>query len=46
MPFKSKAQKRKFYAMAESGEIPKKTVKEYEDATKGKKLPEKVRKKK
>lgn len=43
MPFKSKAQRRKFYAMAESGEISPKVVKEWEHATpKNKKLPEKV----
>jgi len=47
MPFKSKAQRRKFYAMASSGEISPKVVKEWEDATpKNKKLPEKVMKKK
>lgn len=45
MPFKSKSQRRKFYAMAERGEIPDSTVKEWEHATpKGKKLPEKVKK--
>lgn len=45
MPFKSKAQRRKFYAMADRGEISKKKVKEWEDATpKGKKLPERVKK--
>lgn len=43
MPFKSKAQRRKFYAMANRGEISRGTVKEWEDATKGKKLPEKVK---
>jgi hypothetical protein len=45
MPFKSQAQRRKFYAMASRGEISPSTVKEWEDATpKGKKLPEKVKK--
>jgi len=45
MPFKSQAQRRKFYAMASRGEISKSTVKEWEEATpKGKKLPEKVKK--
>ena len=40
MPFKSQAQRGKFYAMADKGDMPKKTVKEYENATlKGKKLP-------
>lgn len=42
MPFRSAAQRRKFYAMAERGEISKSKVKEYEDATKGD-LPERVR---
>lgn len=41
MPFKSDAQRRKFYAMAERGEISKKTVAEYEKKTKGD-LPERV----
>lgn len=46
MPFQSQAQRRKFYAMAESGEIPHSTVKKWEDATpKGKKLPERIHKK-
>jgi len=40
MPFKSKAQRRKFYAMADRGEIPKKTVKKWEKHTKDKDLPE------
>jgi hypothetical protein len=45
MPFKSKAQRRKFYAMADRGEISDATVKHWEDATpKGKKLPERVKK--
>jgi len=44
-PFKSKAQRRKFYAMKERGEISGATVKEWEKETKGKKLPEKVKKK-
>ena len=41
MPFTSEAQRRKFYAMAERGEIPKSTFKEYESKTKGN-LPERV----
>lgn len=46
MPFKSQAQRRKFYAMARRGEISEGTVKRWEDETpKGKKLPEKVMKK-
>lgn len=44
-PFKSEAQRRKFYAMAGRGEISKATLKEWEDATPDKKLPERVEKK-
>src|SRR5512136_2201594 len=44
MPFKSKAQRRKFYAMANRGEISHAKVKEWERHTKGKKLPERVKK--
>jgi hypothetical protein len=43
MPFKSEAQRRKFYAMSERGEISKEKVREYEKETKGD-LPEKVKK--
>jgi len=44
MPFKSKAQRRKFYAMADRGEISDATVERWEDETpKGKKLPERVK---
>ena len=47
MPFKSQAQRGKFYAMKSRGEISAKTVKEFEDATpKGKKLPYRVKKRK
>jgi hypothetical protein len=42
MPFKSEAQRRKFYAMANRGEISKKTVKEWQDATGDKQLPERM----
>lgn len=45
MPFVSESQRRKFYAMANRGEISKKKVKEWEDATPDKKLPERVEKK-
>jgi|GEM_PF-3581878 len=45
-PFKSKAQRRKFYAMAERGEISKKEVEEWEEATGNRKLPERVNNKK
>lgn len=45
MPFKSEAQRRKFYAMANRGEISRETVNEWEAATpKGKKLPERAKK--
>lgn len=45
MPFKSEAQRRKFYAMADRGEISKETVEHWQAATpKGKKLPEHVKK--
>ncbi len=44
MPFKSKAQRRKFYATARRGEISEATVREFERKTKGS-LPERVRKK-
>lgn len=43
-PFRSEAQRRKFYAMAERGEISKNKVKEYEEETKGD-IPERVKKK-
>jgi hypothetical protein len=42
MPFKSQAQRRKFYAMANRGEISHKTVKKWEEHTPKGKLPEKV----
>jgi hypothetical protein len=45
MPFKSKAQRRKFYAMAKRGEISEKTVKEWEKETGKRKLPERAKKK-
>jgi hypothetical protein len=45
MPFASEAQRRKFYAMAERGEISKTKVAEYEKETKGN-LPERVKAKK
>lgn len=45
-PFKSKAQRRKFYAMASRGEISKAKVKKWEAETpKGKKLPERIHRK-
>jgi hypothetical protein len=45
MPFVSEAQRRKFYAMSERGEISKAKVAEYEKETKGD-LPERVKAKK
>jgi hypothetical protein len=45
MSFKSKAQRRLFWAKADRGEIAKSTVREWEHATKNKaKLPEHVNK--
>ena len=47
MPFKSKAQQRKFGAMLSSGEISKAEFDEWAHATKNiKRLPERVKKKK
>ena len=44
MPFKSKAQRRKFYAMMNRGEVSKQTVEKWERHTpKDKPLPERVR---
>ena len=44
-PYVSNAQRRKFHAMEKRGEISHKTVREFDKASKGKKLPEKVHKK-
>jgi hypothetical protein len=41
MPYKSDAQRRFMHAAAARGDIPKKTVDEFDKASKGKKLPEK-----
>jgi hypothetical protein len=46
MPYKSDAQRKKFHAMEARGEISPKVVKEFDKASKGKKLPAKVKKKK
>jgi hypothetical protein len=43
MPYKSEAQRRFFHAAESRGEISPKTVKEYDTASKGKRLPEKVK---
>jgi hypothetical protein len=42
MPFKSEAQRRKFYELFEKGLISKELLDEYENSTGGKKLPERV----
>jgi hypothetical protein len=46
MPYKSDAQRRKFHAMLKRGEIKRSTVEEYDKKSKGKKLPERVKRKK
>jgi hypothetical protein len=46
MPYKSDSQRRYFHAAAAKGDISKKVVSEFDKASKGKKLPEKVKKKK
>lgn len=45
MPYKSRAQQRKFHAMLNRGEISASTVKEFDEATKGEygSLPEHVK---
>lgn len=46
MPFKSEAQRRKFYAMERRGEISKETLDKWVAETpKGKKLPKRLKKK-
>lgn len=46
MPYKSERQRRYFHAAEARGEMDPETVKEYDKASKGKKLPEKVKGKK
>lgn len=41
-PYKSKAQQAKFHAMLNEGKISKTVVDEFDKASKGKKLPDKV----
>ena len=41
MPYKSDAQRKLFHALEKRGEMKKSTVKEFDEASKGKKLPEK-----
>ena len=43
MPYKSDAQRRKFHALLKEGKISKKTVDEFDAASKGKKLPARVK---
>lgn len=45
MPYKSDAQRRKFHAMEARGQISPRVVAEFDRASKGKKLPKKVKKK-
>ena len=42
MPYKSEAQRRKFHAMAERGQISKATVAEWDKASEGLSLPDKI----
>ena len=46
MPYKSEAQRKKFHALEKEGKISAKTVKHWDKASKGKKLPKRVKKKK
>ncbi len=45
MPYKSDAQRKKFHVLLGQGKIAKAIVDEYDQASKGKKLPEHVKKK-
>lgn len=44
MPYKSDAQRKKFHVLEKQGKISPKVVEEFDQASKGKKLPEKVKK--
>lgn len=46
MAYKSEAQRRKFHVLAKQGKISKDVLNEYEEASKGKKLPERITPKK
>ena len=46
MPYKSNAQRKYFHAAEARGEVPAKVVKEFDRASKGKKLPEKKKRSK
>ena len=43
MPYKSDAQRRKFHAMEARGEISHVVVQEFDQASKGKSLPERIK---
>ena len=45
MSYKSDAQRRKFHALEKRGKLSPKVVKEYDKASKGKKLPKRIKKK-
>jgi len=45
MPYRSDAQRRAMHAKADRGEIPRKVVDEFDRASKGKDLPERVKSK-
>lgn len=46
MPYKSEAQRKKMHSMAAEGDISKKVVREYDEATKGRSLPSRTKKSK
>jgi hypothetical protein len=46
VPYKSEAQRKKFHVLEDQGKISHKTVAEFDQASKGKKLPEHAPKKK
>lgn len=46
MPYKSEAQRRKFHDLQKQGKISKATVQEFDDASKGMRLPERIKVKK
>jgi len=43
MPYVSEAQRRKFHMLLKQGKISAATVKEFDEASKGKKLPERIK---
>jgi hypothetical protein len=45
MPFKSEAQRRKFYELVKQGKMKPATIDAWEKETGGKKLPERIKKK-